>query len=52
MLGKDPICDTIRKNSSSSAKRILEEIFTTLDDFIGGARIEDDITAAVIKINP
>ncbi len=52
MLGKDPICDTIRKNSSSSAKRILEEIFTTLDDFIGGARIEDDITAAVVKINP
>jgi sigma-B regulation protein RsbU (phosphoserine phosphatase) len=52
MLGKEPIRDTIRKNSSSSAERILEAIFTTLDDFIGRARIEDDITAVVVKINP
>jgi len=52
MLGKEPIRDTIRKNSSSSAERILAAIFTTLDDFIGRARIEDDITAVVVKINP
>jgi sigma-B regulation protein RsbU (phosphoserine phosphatase) len=52
MLGKEPIRDTIRRNSSSSAERILEAIFTTLDDFIGRARIEDDITAVVVKINP
>ena len=52
MLGKEPIRDTIRKNSSSSAERILEAIFTTLDDFIGHARIEDDITSVVVKINP
>lgn len=52
MLGKEPIRDTIRKNSSSSAERILEAIFTTLDDFIGRARIEDDITSVVVKINP
>jgi sigma-B regulation protein RsbU (phosphoserine phosphatase) len=52
MLGKDPIYDTIRKNSSSSAERILEAIFTTLNDFIGRARIEDDITSVVVKINP
>jgi sigma-B regulation protein RsbU (phosphoserine phosphatase) len=49
MLGKEPIRDTIRKNSSSSAERILEAIFTTLDDFIGHARIEDDITSVVEK---
>lgn len=52
MLGKEPIRETIRKNSSSSAERILEAIFTTLDDFIGRARIEDDITSVVVKINP
>ena len=52
MLGKEPIRDTIRKNSSSSAEQILEAIFTTLDDFIGHARIEDDITSVVVKINP
>jgi len=52
MLGKEPIRDTIRKNSSSSAERILEAIFTTLNDFIGRARIEDDITSVVVKINP
>lgn len=51
MLGKEAVCDTIRKNSRSSANDILEAIFTTLGDFIGGARIEDDITAVVVKID-
>jgi hypothetical protein len=52
VLGKDPIYDTIRKNSSSSAEHLLEAIFTTLNEFIGGARIDDDITSVVIKISP
>ena len=51
MLGKGPIFDTIRKNSSSSAKQILDAIFTIVENFIGGAKIEDDITTVAIKIN-
>ncbi|MGA9263660.1 MAG: PP2C family protein-serine/threonine phosphatase [Desulfobacterales bacterium] len=50
MLGKEPIFHAIRKNSSSNAQQILEAIFTTVNTFIGGDKIEDDITSVVIKI--
>jgi sigma-B regulation protein RsbU (phosphoserine phosphatase) len=50
MLGKEPILNTIRQNSSSDATHIIDSIFDTLDKFIGGVKIDDDITTVVIKI--
>ena len=50
MLGKEPILNTIRQHASSGATQIIDAIFDTLDGFIGGMKIEDDITSVVIKI--
>ena len=50
MLGKQPILNAIRNNSSSDAGRIIDVIFDILDKFIGKAKIEDDITSVVIKM--
>jgi serine phosphatase RsbU (regulator of sigma subunit) len=50
MLGKEPVLNTIRQNSSSDATHIIDAIFDTLDKFVGGMKIEDDITSVVIKI--
>jgi len=50
MLGKEPILNAIRQNSSSDAVQIINAIFNTLDNFIGGVKIEDDITSVAIKI--
>jgi sigma-B regulation protein RsbU (phosphoserine phosphatase) len=50
MLGKEPILNTIRQNSSSDATQIIDAIFDILDKFIGGVKIEDDITSVIIKM--
>ena len=50
MLGKEPILNTIRENASSNATHILDAVFDSLNTFIGEARIEDDITSVVIKM--
>jgi len=50
MLGKAPILDAIRQNASSGAAQIIDSIFDRLDKYTGGVKIEDDITAVVIKI--
>jgi sigma-B regulation protein RsbU (phosphoserine phosphatase) len=50
MLGKEPILNSIRQNVSSDAAQIIDSIFDTLDKFTGGAKIEDDITSVVIKM--
>ena len=50
MLGKEPILNTIRQNASSDATQIIDAIFDILDKFIGGVKIEDDITSVVIKM--
>ena len=50
MLGKEPILNTIRQNASSDATQIVNAIFDTLDKFKGEAKIEDDITSVVIKM--
>jgi sigma-B regulation protein RsbU (phosphoserine phosphatase) len=50
MLGKEPILNAIRQNSSSDATQIIDAIFDILDKFIGEVKIEDDITAVVIKM--
>ncbi len=50
MLGKEPILSSIRKNASLNASQILNSVFDTLDRFIDGVKIDDDITSVVIKI--
>ena len=49
MLGKEPIWNAIRENSSADAMTILDAIFNIVENFIGNSKIEDDITAVVIK---
>jgi len=50
MLGKEPVLNTIRQNSSSDAAQIIDAIFDTLDKYTGRVKIEDDITSVVIKM--
>jgi sigma-B regulation protein RsbU (phosphoserine phosphatase) len=50
MLGKEPILNAIRQNSSSDAAQIIDAIFDILDKFIGEVKIEDDITSVIIKM--
>ena len=50
MLGKKPILNLIRQNASSDATQILDAVFNGLEKFIGGVKIDDDITSVVIKI--
>ncbi len=50
MLGKKPILNAIRQNSSLEAEQIIDAIFDTLVTFIDDVKIEDDITSVVIKM--
>jgi sigma-B regulation protein RsbU (phosphoserine phosphatase) len=50
MLGKEPILNAIRQYSSSDAAQIIDTIFDILHDFIGEVKIEDDLTAVIIKM--
>ncbi len=50
MLGKVPILEAIRKNAASDAARIIDAVFDMLEQFTDGAKIEDDITAVIVKI--
>jgi sigma-B regulation protein RsbU (phosphoserine phosphatase) len=50
MLGKKPILNLIRQNAYSDATQILDAVFNGLDKFIGGVKIDDDITSVVIKM--
>lgn len=49
MLGKTPIMDIIRQNATATATQILDAIFDRLESHVQGAKIEDDITAVIIK---
>jgi len=49
MLGKEPIYNAIRQNAASDAAQIVDAIFDILDQFTSEVKIEDDITAVVIK---
>ena len=51
MFGKEPIYDVIRKNASSSADEILNAFFESLNNFLEGAKLEDDVTLVVVKIS-
>ncbi len=50
MLGKEPLLNAIRQNSSSDAAQIIDAIFDMFDKFTGEAKIEDDITSVIIKM--
>ena len=50
MLGKEPVLSSIRQNASLDAPQILDSVFSTLDRFIDGVKIDDDITSVVIKM--
>jgi sigma-B regulation protein RsbU (phosphoserine phosphatase) len=50
MLGKEPVLNAIRQSARLNAPQINETIFATLTEFVGNAKIEDDITSVVIKI--
>ncbi len=50
MLGKESVLNIIRQNSSLDATQIIESVFNTLNQFIGEGKIDDDITAVVIKM--
>ena len=51
MFGKEPIYEIIRKNASASANEILNALFESLNSFLQGTKIEDDITIVVVKIS-
>jgi serine phosphatase RsbU (regulator of sigma subunit) len=50
MLGKEPILNAIRQNRASDAGQIVDAIFNLLNKFIGAAKIEDDITSVIVKM--
>ncbi len=50
MLGKESVLNIIRQNSSLDATQIIESVFNSLNQFIGEGKIDDDITAVVIKM--
>jgi sigma-B regulation protein RsbU (phosphoserine phosphatase) len=50
MLGREAILNAIRQNASSDATQIISAIFDMLDKFTEDAKIEDDITLVVIKM--
>jgi len=50
MFGNEPVYNIIRKNASSSANDILDAIFESLNRFVEGTKLEDDITLVVVKI--
>ncbi len=49
MMGRNPILKILQQHASASAKEILDAIFRQLHEFADGSKIEDDITAVVIK---
>jgi len=51
MFGNEPVYNIIRENASSSANVILDAIFESLNRFVEGTKLEDDITLVVVKIS-
>ena len=51
MFGSEPVYNIIRENASSSANEILDALFESLNRFLEGTKIEDDITLVVVKIS-
>jgi sigma-B regulation protein RsbU (phosphoserine phosphatase) len=51
MFGKETIYNIIREHSGRKAAEILDAMLASLNDFQKGAKIEDDVTVVVVKIN-
>jgi len=52
MFGKDRIYRIVRQNAAARAAEIQNAVLESLRDFQKDARLEDDLTLVVIKINP
>jgi len=52
MFGKDALYAAIRENARLDAAAVLGKILDALNDFQGGAAVEDDITLIVVKCTP
>lgn len=50
MFGKTRLAALIREHASYSSEILIQAIMTSLKDFRGSARQEDDVTLAVVKI--
>jgi len=50
MFSKARLAALVRKHAAGSSERLLEAIMTSLKEFRGAARQEDDVTLAVVKI--
>ena len=50
MMGKAPILDAIRQNADAGAAPIIDSVFDLLEQYTAGSKIEDDITAVIVKI--
>ena len=50
LFGKDRFYKLIRANADQNASSILNRVIGTIDQFQAGAKIEDDITMVVVKI--
>jgi sigma-B regulation protein RsbU (phosphoserine phosphatase) len=51
MFGKDRLYSIIRQNASASANEIQHAIFEALKHFRKDAKLEDDMTSVVVKID-
>jgi sigma-B regulation protein RsbU (phosphoserine phosphatase) len=50
MFGKDSIHQIIRHNPNATAKEIMMSSFNTLNVFLKGHALEDDVTLVIVKI--
>jgi sigma-B regulation protein RsbU (phosphoserine phosphatase) len=48
-FGLQRLCDIVKQNYSKKASKILEKIIKQLRDFIGNAKVHDDISLMIIK---
>ena len=51
MFGREPVIQILRQNASLSANEILKSILEALKRFRENAKIDDDITLVIIKID-
>ena len=52
MFGKDRLYKVIRENTSVTANEIQAAVFESVRRFCKDARLEDDMTLVVVKVNP
>lgn len=52
MFGKERLCELIRAHATDTAKALAGAIESTLTQYRGSAKIEDDVTYVVVKVLP